>query len=77
VTLRAGTYNANQPSWRGVIRDDGFPWYVCTHRNHADDRDAKRCAREALPALKNRDHANADAPLPDGWRVYVPGEDRR
>jgi hypothetical protein len=71
MTLRAGSYNARQPEWHGIIRQDGWPWYRCTHRNHGDPRDARDCARAALPALRERDHSNREAPMPEGWVVYV------
>ena len=74
MTLRAGSYNASRPDWRGIIRQDGWGWYRCTHRNHGPDG-ARRCAREALPALRTRDHQNPDAPMPDGWEI-IPQESR-
>jgi len=67
--LRAGSYNANPPDWRGIIRDDGWGWYRCTHSHHTDTREARNCARAALPALRERDHQNPDAPMPEGWQV--------
>lgn len=68
--LRAGSYNAREPDWRGVIRDNGWAWYSCTH-HHADQAAATRCARAALPALKARDHQDPAAPLPEGWTVHT------
>jgi len=70
VTLRAGSYNATRPDWRGVIRNDGWPWYRCIHTHHGDPRDARDCARLALPVLLDRDHSDPAAPLPAGWEVY-------
>jgi hypothetical protein len=68
VALRAGRYNANTPAWRGIIRDDGYPWYVCIHTDH-DERTSRECAKKALPALKARDPEDAEAPLPEGWII--------
>ena len=67
MTLRAGSHNAAQPLWRGVIRDDGYPAYVCVHRNHASQPEATACARGALAAL----HATPGQ-LPTGWTHYTP-----
>jgi len=75
MTLRAGSYDANlNPDYRGIIRQDGWGWYRCTHRRqHPDPRDARACADAALPALKQRDHTDPKAPMPDGWEV-IPNE---
>lgn len=70
MTLRAGSYNASEPKWRGVIRQDGWPWYVCIHNDHHKPSDARACADAALPTLKARDHTDPGAPLPDGWVIY-------
>jgi hypothetical protein len=71
MTLRAGSFDDTTPVWRGVIRHNSFPWYVCTHRDHPNQREATACARQALPTLKARDHKDPKAPLPEGWRIYV------
>jgi hypothetical protein len=71
MTLRAGSYDFSAPKWRGIIRQDGSPWYVCMHSNHKKQSDAKACSAAALPAIKARDHKDPDAPLPEGWFVYI------
>ena len=72
--LRAGSYNATRPDWRGIIRQDGWGWYRCTHRNHDGPQAARDCARAALPTLQARDHQNPAAPMPAGWEV-IPHDD--
>ena len=37
--MRAGSYNAAAPQWRGVIRDGSYPAYVCVHTNHGTQPD--------------------------------------
>jgi hypothetical protein len=69
MTLRAGSYDSARPQWRGVIRQEGTPWYICEHK-HKGSRDSRACAAAALPALKARDHQDPQAPLPEGWHVF-------
>ena len=69
MNLRAGSYNAQRPVWRGVIRNEGWAWYVCTHNTHDRPSDARACAQTALPALRVRDHQDPTAPMPEGWVV--------
>ncbi len=79
--MRAGSYNAAHPQWRGVIRDGSYPAYVCVHTSHATQPDATACARTALARLKaastNATSAGAGADtvgvLPQGWIPYRPG----
>lgn len=70
MTLRPGSYNAARPVWRGVIRQDGYPWYVCNHNDHPEQRHATECARKAHELIKS---SPVDQPLPDGWDVYRHG----
>jgi len=74
MTLRAGSYDHNYqyPDYRGIVRNDGSPWYVCTHKDqHSTTRAARQCAQDALAAgLRDRDPRDPRAPLPDGWTVY-------
>ena len=67
--MRAGSYNAATPQWRGVIRDGSYPAYVCVHTGHATQPDATACARAALPALRA---AGSGGVLPAGWIRYQP-----
>lgn len=67
--MRAGSYNAARPQWRGVLRESSFPVARCVHE-HEDQPSATECAREAAAALK----AKPDV-LPVGWINYDP--DRR
>jgi hypothetical protein len=62
VTMRAGSYDRSKPDWRGIIRDDGWPVYVCLHTNHEGREAATKCARGALPKIK-------DGTLPAGWTL--------
>ena len=75
--MRAGSYNAAAPQWRGVIRDGSYPAYVCVHTSHATQPEATACARAALPTLKaanaNTTGTNTDPVLPAGWIRYRPG----
>jgi hypothetical protein len=68
VTLRAGSYDVHKPDWRGCVRQDGYGWYRCQH-HHEHPRAARACADAALPALKQRDHQDPAAPMPEGWEV--------
>jgi hypothetical protein len=61
MTLRAGSANMTRPKWRGVIREDSFPWALCTHTDHENQRQATRCGREALAQYQR------DGTLPDHW----------
>lgn len=70
MALRAGSYNAEKPRWQGVIRDDGFPLYVCYHwgeSGHAGPQEARECAKRALAYIK------AHNKLPTGWAPYRDG----
>ena len=77
MTLRAGSYNANRPDWRGLVRNDGSPWYECLHTHHCDARDARDCARQALAALVARQGMDPKPPLPEGWVVFRRPPSRR
>ncbi len=68
MTLRAGSYNAARPRWRGVLREDSYPAMVCTHQ-HRDQAEATRCARDALAAVRA---AGVHGPLPAGWLAWDP-----
>lgn len=73
MTLRAGKYDASRPRWRAVLRNDGYPWYVCRH-DHPDKDSAGACARRALPLVRAADPENKGlktAELPEGWHVYA------
>jgi hypothetical protein len=61
MALRAGSYNAAKPQWRGVLRDYSSPVYVCIH-SHDTQPEATECARAARNGL--REHPTA---LPVGW----------
>lgn len=64
MTLRPGSFNARKPVWRGVLRDDGIPCYVCSHDDHEDQRAATACARSA--AVQLREHIT----LPPHWGAW-------
>jgi len=64
MTLRAGSFDANKPDWRGVIRENGYPWYVCYHRDHLSTAEARKCARDAMEWMKENEG------LPEGWITY-------
>lgn len=69
MTLRAGTYDAAIPQRRGVIRNDGGPWWTCLH-NHASWPEAKDCARAALLFIQsNNPKATGSHPDPDGVKL--------
>ena len=70
MALRPGSYNAASPDWRGVIRQDGLGWYHCTHRDHRSQREATACARQAFPAIRDRDPEDPEARLPEGWTIF-------
>jgi hypothetical protein len=67
MAMRAGSYNAAVPCWRGTIRDGSYPEYVCVHTDHESQSEATTCARQALIAIR----ATPD-PLPEGWITYTP-----
>jgi hypothetical protein len=69
--MRAGSYNAATPQWRGVIRDGSYPADVCVHTGHASQPDATACARAALATLRAGDVSGGA--LPAGWIHYQPG----
>lgn len=63
--VRAGSFDAAKPDWRGVLRHEGYPWYVCRHiRTHDNASSARECARKAQEWMKDNDG------LPDGWITY-------
>lgn len=64
MTLRPGSYDAAPPVWRGVIRLDSFPAYVCVHNDHPDQRAATKCARAAYAQLRD------EGTLAEGWYEY-------
>lgn len=66
MALRAGSYDATKPLWRGVIRENSYPAFTCIHKDHPDQRAATQCAREALSYY--RDHNGV---LPNGWTAYT------
>ena len=76
--MRAGSYNAAAPQWRGVIRDGSYPAYVCVHTNHGTQPDATACARAAITTLKAASTNATDTStgtgrvLPAGWIRYQP-----
>jgi hypothetical protein len=61
MAYRAGSYDAAKPIWRGVIRDDSYPAFVCNHDDHKNQREATVCSRAALAQIKK------DNSLPPGW----------
>ena len=65
MTLRPGSADMARPRWRGVIRSDSFPWAVCTHTDHQDQKSATACGKAAFEHVK----AQAAEPytLPEGW----------
>jgi hypothetical protein len=64
--LRAGSFDNAKPDWRGVIRADSYPWYVCYHHDHDNAASARECARAALEWMK----ANPKV-MPDKWITYT------
>jgi hypothetical protein len=77
MTLRPGWYDASALRPRAVVRNDGTPWFVCTHK-HGTSKEATQCARDATPALKAIDTTRPlqDSDLPPGWKVYDQTTDR-
>ena len=72
MTLRAGMYDASRPRFRGVIRNDSYPWYVCSEE-HNDPDEARTCSRRALLEVKKLDPENKGLrtrDLPEGWHVF-------
>ena len=73
MTLRAGMYDASRPRFRGVIRYNSYPWYVCGHE-HPDSDAARVCSRNALQAIRKLDPddlgLSTTAELPESWHVY-------
>ena len=67
MAMRAGSYNAAPPQWRGVIRDGSYPRFVCVHPNHDTQPHATACARAALATIRA-----TTGPLPAGWIPYQP-----
>jgi hypothetical protein len=67
MAMRAGSYNAAKPAWRGVIRDGGYPAYICVHASHGSQPEATACARAALAVIRA-----TSGPLPRGWVAYQP-----
>lgn len=66
MALRAGSYSASRPRIRGVIREDGYPAYVCIHE-HSTFPEARECARTVLKSMGQ----SMTGPLPEGWREYI------
>jgi hypothetical protein len=64
--IRAGSFDSSKPDWRGLIRNDGMPWYVCYHiRKHQTRAEAQQCAKSATQWMKD----NPDR-LPDMWITW-------
>jgi hypothetical protein len=64
MALMAGSYS--ECVWHGVLRDAGYPLYICLHR-HNKQADAKECARRT----KNYITETPDGtPLPSMWVHY-------
>jgi hypothetical protein len=61
MALRAGSYNSTAPWWRGVIYEDSWGVWACTHRDHDVQQDATRCGRNGLAVLKDT------GSVPEGW----------
>jgi hypothetical protein len=64
MTYRPGCYDRNRPDWRGVIRDDSYPAFVCLHTGHQSSAEARECAKQAMAQIR------ADNTLPAGWAKY-------
>jgi hypothetical protein len=62
--MRSGSYNATKPDWRGVIYQDSWGVFRCTHRDHAYQQEATRCARAAY--VEHKEMFKADQ-CPPGW----------
>jgi hypothetical protein len=73
MTMRAGSYDANfRPDFRGIIRNDSYGWFRCTHKDHVSTRQARACATQALPAIRtvvDVEHAKVTGVLPEGWEI--------
>ena len=52
MALRPGSYDATTPSWRGVIYENSWGIFRCTHKDHDTQREATRCARAAYAEFK-------------------------
>jgi hypothetical protein len=65
MAIRAGSYNGNPVWWRGVIYENSWGIWACTHRNHDYQADATRCAREALAEHRDK-FITTDVGIP-GW----------
>lgn len=61
-----GSYNAARPVYRGVLRENRFPRYVCTHADHENFAKARECAGVAHRMIKQ------DNTLPAGWVPWSP-----
>src|SRR2546430_10553780 len=70
MAMRAGSYNAAPPQWRGVIRDGSYPRFVCVHPNHDTQPHATACTRAALVAIRA-----TTGPLPGGGPAVPPTND--
>jgi hypothetical protein len=64
MTLRAGSADASKPDYRGLIRHDSSPWYICYHNTHGETAEARQCARKAIAWMKTHEG------LPEGWITY-------
>lgn len=72
MTLRAGSYDASRPRYRGVIRHDSFAYYVCVH-DHPDKDSSKVCSVKALAEIRAADPEDrglGHGQLPEGWWPY-------
>jgi hypothetical protein len=76
--LRPGYYDASgPPDFRGIIRNDSYGWYRCTHTTHHDPRDARTCARQAVARMPEgwSRAADPDGPIPEGYEVIPRGSE--
>jgi len=64
MAIRAGSYDGHRPWWRGVIYEDSWGIWACTHRDHEIRSDATRCSRKAL--AEHRAEFASDEGIP-GW----------
>jgi hypothetical protein len=64
MALRPGSYDRHTPDWRGVIYENSWGIFRCTHRDHMYQKDATRCAREAYAEHKALFAADQ---APPGW----------
>jgi hypothetical protein len=77
VALRAGSFSRSV--WFGVLREESYPHYVCTHPHKTRD-EARNCASAARRVIDDRrrqatKHNEQLIVLPGGWKGYVPGDE--